>query len=272
MDATTHDLLLRGVRVRFQDEGRGPAVLLVHGFLVSHSAWTALLPLLTPRFRVIAPDLPGFGDSEKPARYSYSREAYADTLCDLLAGLGIPRASVVGHGMGGGVALTMAAAHPEHVERLVAMDAAAFPSGLGLRQRLPRLPWVGPLLFKQLYGRLLFHRQFRDEFYLPGYPYDRARVDAWFEAFDPPEARESAYKALLALGDTAALTPRLPRVRAPSLVLWGERDRRYPVELGERLARELPDARLEVIAGAGHCPADDHPDETAAHLERFLLG
>jgi pimeloyl-ACP methyl ester carboxylesterase len=269
---TTQDLILRGVRVRFRDEGRGPAVLLVHGFLMSHRAFGALLPLLTSRFRVIAPDLPGFGQSEKPARYGYSREAYADTLCDLLAGLGIPRAHVVGHGTGGCVALTMAAAHPEHVERLVAMDAPAFPSTRGLRTRLPRLPWVGPLLFKQLYGRMLFHRHFREELFLPGYPYDRARVDTWFEDFDPPEARESAYKALLALGDTAALTPRLPRVRAPSLVLWGERDRRYPLELGQRLARELPDARLEVILGAGHCPADDHPDETAAHLERFLLG
>lgn len=267
------DLLLRGIRVRYRDGGRGPALLLLHGFLTDHRVWRKVVGRLARHFRVIVPDLPGFGASERPTRYSFTREALADTLCDLLAGVGAPRAHVVGHQLGGTVALTMAADHPEVVDRLVLINAVAFDVKMPWRSRVPLLPVVGSFLFKQVYGRMMFHGYFERDVFALGFGYDRAVVDAWFDAFDPPEARECAHKALTAaMVDVSALGPRLPKVRAPTAVVWGERDRHYPSQLGYLLAHEIAGARLELVPGAGHTPAEEQPDATADVILRHLLG
>src|SRR5271170_5853424 len=107
------DVAARGARIRFVEAGRGPPLLLVHDYLSSRIAWEDVLPLLATRFHVIAPDLPGFGESEKPppSRYRYDFTAFAESLVDLVAALGLVRPSVCGHAMGGAVALTLAATH-----------------------------------------------------------------------------------------------------------------------------------------------------------------
>jgi pimeloyl-ACP methyl ester carboxylesterase len=259
-EATAHDLLLRGVRIHYAEAGEGPTVLLVHGFMMDHRVWRNVVPLLAKRFRVILPDLPGFGASEKPSRYAYTLTAFADTLCDLLAGLDLPRAHVVGHALGGAVALTFAAEHPEYVDRMAVLDTLAYPFERPLRARWLQVPVLGAFLFRQMYNRVLFRRHFRDEVLAPDVMIDRAAIDQWYDAFTPPEAREAAWKTLRNTLDLAPLGPRLARVRAPAAVIWGEHDRMLPPYLGRRLARDLGDCRLDVIPGAGHAPAVDHPE------------
>ena len=111
------DVTARGVRTRVLEAGResAPALVLIHGFLESRRTWDDLIDDLAERFHVIAPDLPGFGESEKPnpARYAYGIESHAEAIADLIAVFGVGRASVVGHAMGGAIAMTLAATHPE---------------------------------------------------------------------------------------------------------------------------------------------------------------
>lgn len=266
------DVSLRGVRVHYGEAGAGPPLVLIHGFLVSHREWLPMLPALTRDFRVIALDLPGFGQSEKPARggYPYTREAFAETVADLMSHLGVARAHVCGHSMGGSIALTLAADRPELVDRLVVIDSACFPFDVPLKGRLPLLPVVGPFLFKKLYGRALLRDYFRNEVW-SGHPgMDLAQVDAYFDAFDPPEAREAAYACLRTTTDLASLGPKIPRVRAKTLVVWGDDDRIFPLALGQRLAREIPAARLRVVAHSGHAPNEEHPAATAELVTEFL--
>ncbi len=267
------DMLIRGVRVHYYETGAGPPLLLIHGFLVSGREWLPVVPALAAKFRVIVPDLPGLGESEKPTAFRYDREGFADTLCDLMAGLDVPRAHVAGHSFGAAVASTLAADHPERVDRLVLIDANSHRFEAPWKARLPLVPVLGPILFKQIYNRALFHDYFKTSVYAPGFQYNRSEVDRAYEMFDPAEAREAAYRILpLTLRDFGALGAKLGKIRARTLVLWGELDPMFPVAQARQLAREIDGARLEVLPGCGHAPNEEMPERTSQLMIQHLSG
>jgi pimeloyl-ACP methyl ester carboxylesterase len=256
------------------EAGGGPPLILVHDYLASHVAWDDVLPLLAARFHVIAPDLPGFGESEKPSpsRYGYDFSAFAESLVDLVAALGLARISICGHALGGSVALAIAAAHPHVVEKLVLVNALVYPPvESDTMSRIAAIPVLGPFVYKQLYGRVLFRKR------MLGYARARVsapaaqRVDRLFELFDIPAAREAAYATMRAMLDTRSLVASVPRITAPTLVAWGRTHRASPVEHGRRLARELSHARLEVF-DCGASPAEECPDAFAAAVTSFIGG
>ena len=261
---TTRDVAARGARIRFVEAGGGPPLVLVHDYLASRAAWEDVLPRLAERFHVIVPDLPGFGESEKPppGRYRYDFRGFAESLVDLLAALGMGRVSLCGHAMGGAVALTLAATHAHVVDKLVLVNPLVYPPRQDTLSRVAGVPVLGPLLFKQLYGRGLFRSRFA-----PGG--SSGRVDRHFAMFDVPAAREAAYATMVSMLDTRPLTASVPRVSAPTLVAWGRDNRSSPVEHGRRLARELGGARFEVF-DCGPSPAEEVPEAFASAVTAFL--
>lgn len=271
VERIVRDVSARGVRLRVTEAGEGPPVVLLHGFLGGQIVWEDVVDELVRDFRVVVPDLPGFGESEKPAptRYAYDVQAFVDAVVDMLAALGLGRVSVAGHGLGGAIALALAADHPELVEKLVLLDALTYSYPLDLEARLPLAPLIGSFVFKQLYGRGVFRRHFRERVYAKGFDAPPGRVDALYAAFNTPAARESAFTVLEATTDTRSLVARIPRVKAPTLVLWGRADRVFPPALGQRLAREIATARLEML-DTGHAPHEEAPAQVAAALKRFF--
>jgi pimeloyl-ACP methyl ester carboxylesterase len=261
----TRDVAARGARIRFSEAGEGPPLVLVHDYLASRMAWDEVVPRLATSFRVIAPDLPGFGESEKPppGRYRYDFGGFAESIVDLLAAIGLGRISLCGHAMGGAVALTVAATYPHLVDKLVLVNPLVYPPRPDPISRVASVPVLGPLVFKQLYGRALFRSRFHGS--------AARNVDRLFEIFDVPAAREAAYATMLSMLDTRPLTASVPRVTAPTLVAWGRSYRAYPVEQGRRLARELGGARFEVF-DCGASPAEECPEAFAASVEAFLTG
>jgi pimeloyl-ACP methyl ester carboxylesterase len=260
-------------RVLEAGEGNGPPLFLLHGFFVSHLEYDEVIDDLAQRFHVIAPDLPGFGESEKPnpARYAYGIEAFSEATADLVAAFGLGRANVLGHGMGGAIALTLAAEHHELVQRLVLVDALCYPYPLNLRARLPFVPILGSFLFKQLYGRGLFRAYFRDDVFSAGSALPLERIDFFYDLFNTPSARESAYAVMQAVLDTRAVVARVPRVRTPTLVIWGREDRLFPFTSGQRLVREIHGAKLEIMS-AGHSPHEEQPAQFVSIVTQFLEG
>ena len=271
LERATRDVAARGARIRFVEAGVGPAIVLIHDYLSSHVAWEDTLPGLAARFRVIAPDLPGFGESEKPppSRYAYGYDAFAESVVDLLAALGENRVSLCGQGLGGAVALTVAANHPHLVDKLILVNPAVYPSPPDALSRLAVFPLLGPIVFKQLYGRAMFRRHFRDRFYGSDAPVRSTRVDYLFDLFSGPAAREAAFATMLATLDTRPLMAKVPRVTVPTLVVWGRADRVSPVEHGRRLARELQHARFEVFE-CGHSPPEECPQAFVEAAVTFL--
>jgi pimeloyl-ACP methyl ester carboxylesterase len=271
----TRDVAARGARIRFVEAGSGPPLILVHDYLASRVAWDDVLPRLAENFHVIALDLPGFGESEKPSpnRYRYDFDGFSESVIDLVAALGLTRVSLCGHAMGGGVTLTVAASYPHVVRKLVLVNPLVYPPRRpDPLSRIASIPVLGPLVIKQLYGRALFRSRFlRDAKGANGAPSDAAalRVERLFELFDAPAAREAAYATMRTMLDTRPLTARVPRVMSPTLVAWGRGNRASPVEHGRRLARELGGARFEVF-DCGPSPAEECPDEFARIVTAFL--
>jgi pimeloyl-ACP methyl ester carboxylesterase len=269
------DVTVRGVRVRAELIGSAdlPPLFLLHDVLTSRLEWRDIDDELARRFHVIAPDLPGFGESEKPspARFSYGVEAFAESVADLFAAFGAGRTAVVGHGLGGAIAITLAASFPELVSRLVLIDPLCYPFPLGLRARALLAPVLGSIAFKQLYGRAAFRARFRESVFGPGAAVPEERVDQHYDLFNTPESRESAHAVLRATLDTRPVVARLSRVTAPSLVVWGRDDRIFPAALAPRLAREIRGARLALL-DTGHSPHEERAEELLAVLVPFLEG
>jgi pimeloyl-ACP methyl ester carboxylesterase len=265
------DVTASGVRLRVAEDGNGPAVVLLHDLLFDHTSWDGVIEALRERFRVIAPDLPGFGHSEKPppSRFPYGIDAFAEAVTDLYGGLELGRAAIVGHGLGGAIALTLAARHPELVARLVLIDALCYGVEFDLYQRVALVPLVGGFVFKQLWGLSSFRAHFRETLLLPRARIPNERIDHYYRMFNTPAARGSALATLRATVDTRAVVAQTARIQTPTLVVWGRADRVVPAGYGQRLAREIRGAGFEIV-DAGHAPHEERPTELAAIMARFL--
>jgi pimeloyl-ACP methyl ester carboxylesterase len=257
-------------RVYVRRAGAGRTLVLVHGYLVSQHDFRAVLPALEQRFDVVAVDLPGFGESDRPppARFDYRLASQAGVLRDVMDALHIRRATVWGHSMGGGVALALAARHPERVERLVLEDAAVYPLPLPVRGRLALLPGVGEAIFHSVYTRRDLGAHLRQVHRDPRIVSD-GEIDFYWERFNRPGGRAAAYAALRALASLPE-SPDPPAVAAPAVVVWGEEDTQVPLAHGRRLAAQLRGAPLEVIPACGHAPHHERPDELLRALVPLL--
>jgi pimeloyl-ACP methyl ester carboxylesterase len=265
------DVTASGVRLRVSEAGAGTPVLFLHGLFADRTTWGRVMGGLRDGFRLIAPDLPGFGESEKPptSRFRYGVDAFAEAICDLYAALEVGRAAVVGHGLGGGIALALAARHPELVSRLVLIDALCYPPRRDWAHSIALVPFAGGLLFKQLLGRGGFRSLYRDTMVSVPEALDPERVDAYYDAFNTPAARGSTLETLRATRDVSALVADTARVQAPTLVVWGRNDRVFPSSIGQRIARQIRGATFRLL-DTGHAPQEERPEELAAILARFL--
>ena len=260
-----------GRRVRFVRKGSGPAIVLLHGFASSIYTWKDVAPVLARDHDVLALDLPGFGQSDCPPDLSF--DEYPAVLLGLLDRLGVSRATLVGNSMGGAVAVAVAAARPDRVERLVLVDAAGF--NLEEKQR----PWpirvvgsapVAAVLDRLPLRRLLVGASLRQVFFDDALV-TRERIDEYLEPVLRP-ATPQAIRSLLASRSlhADAFEKLLRKVTAPALILWGREDEWIPLRDAGRFAGALPGSRVVVLDRCGHMPQEERPAEVARLISEFL--
>jgi 3-oxoadipate enol-lactonase len=257
---------VRGIDVAFDDAGRGPAVVLLHGFPFDRSMWRAQVERLSGRFRVIAPDLRGHGGTGSTDEPS-TMEEMAEDLAALLDELNVARAVVCGLSMGGYVALAFCRAHPERVRALVLADTrpqADTEEARRTREENARRaleegmePIAGAMLPKLL-SPLTSERS----------PEVVERVRALMMGVSPRGAA-AALRGMALRGDQ---TGTLSKIDVPTLVVVGADDLITPPSDAESMSRSVEGSRLVVIEGAGHVSNLERPDEFNRALEEFLEG
>jgi len=268
---------LHGHRVFYRRAGSGPPLVLIHGMLNSSRHWEAVARGLSSDYTVIAPDLIGHGDSATP-RGDYSLGAHAAAIRDLLAAIGIDRATIVGHSLGGGVALQFFWQFPQRTERLVLISSGGLGREVSPMLRAAALPGMSGVL------AVAAHRRWLDALWAAGARM-RAKgrgqgiyLQAIARALRPleqPGAREAFVQTLRSVidvhGQRVSARDRLYLLGAmPTLVVWGDRDETIPLAHGREAHALIPGSRFATLPGAAHFPHLEDPEGLVLVLREFL--
>jgi pimeloyl-ACP methyl ester carboxylesterase len=271
------EINLHGHRVSYRTIGSGPPVVLIHGIAGNSDQWDPVMRLLADRFEVVAPDLLGHGQSAKP-RGDYSLGAYAVGVRDLLIALGHRRATIVGHSLGGGVAMQFAYEYPVFCERLVLVSSGGLGREIHPLLRAAALPgaeFVLPVIASQsITGAGTAVAGVLRRLGLEAGP-DLAEIARGYASLADVEARQAFLHTLRAViepgGQRVSALDRLYLAKlVPSLIIWGSRDPLIPARHGADAHEQMPDSRLEIFDGAGHFPQLQDPIRFARVLTAFI--
>jgi pimeloyl-ACP methyl ester carboxylesterase len=255
------------MRIAYVEQGQGAPLVLVHGQFGDHLDWEPVIAPLARHFRVIAVDLPGFGDSDKPDR-EYDADFLTGSLHGLLKTLGIRRSILAGNSFGGQIAILYTLRYPDEVSRLILADSGGFREVTSAEkqfytQRLSPefLAGLTPETQRPLFAPIFAKQGEIRERYLN-------KQDAKLKREDFPAYARSLARCI-ALALDLYLLERLPEIKAPVLVLWGDRDFVLPVEQARKAMEKLRRGKLKVFEGCGHAPQLDCPQEFAQAVKEF---
>jgi pimeloyl-ACP methyl ester carboxylesterase len=266
------ELVVEGHRLAYLEAGAGPPLLLLHGIPTSSLLWRDIIPALARSRRVIAPDLLNYGRSDKPERADVSINAQARLMTGLMDALGLRRADVAAHDIGGGVAQIMAVRRPERIARLVLANSVCFDSW--------PIPEFEPLQEPgaedgtSLADFLTMMRGFLPNGVHRPEALGQDVIEMMLEPWSDEAGKRALFRNFRRLNPeyTQAIAGELETLPQPTLVLWGRHDPFQKLGYGERLAATIPEARLEVVEDTAHWIMEEKPEEVAARLQTFLDG
>jgi len=271
------EVIIHGKRLTYRLAGKGPLVLLIHGMAGSATTWKQVMPALSERFTVLAPDLFGHGESDK-TKGDYSLGAMASVLRDLIVALGFKRATVVGQSYGGGIAMQLAYQYPERCERLVLVNAGGLGTEVNPLLRMLTLPGAEAVLLiacappvrriAEAVGRVALRKRLESATVIP---------ELWrsYSSLGNVEARRAFLRTLRAVidprGQSVSANDKLYLAAGmPTLIIWGEDDRVIPVEHAYAAHAVISGSWLEIIEGVGHYPHCEAPDRFVTALTEFI--
>jgi pimeloyl-ACP methyl ester carboxylesterase len=269
-------LELHGDRIAYRDAGQGDVLLFIHGMAGSSATWRAVLPQLAKKYRVIAPDLLGHGESDKP-RGDYSLGAFAVWLRDFLDELGITRATVVGQSLGGGVAMQFVYQHPDYCERLVLISSGGLGPDVGVILRLlsaPGAEFVLPIIAPK--PVLQVGNKVKSWLSSAGIQSPRG-AEMWsaYSSLADRQTRQSFLRTLRSVVDyrgqaVSALSRLKLQGELPVMAIWGEKDDIIPVEHVYAAQAARAGSRVEVLPDVGHFAQVEAPMQVVNLIEDFI--
>jgi len=263
---------LDGRRLAYRELGSGPAVLLLHGWPTSSLLWRAIMPQLARHNRVIAPDLPGFGASDKPLGVRYTFAFFESLLNGLCAALKVEDFALGVHDIGGPIGIHWALTRPERVRKLALLNTLVYPEfSADVVDFVRRCATPG--LREQLTSPEELSSLIRDGVERPGSISDEL-LAAMLAPFREPPAREALALAAIGLSSRGfhEIAGRLSELRMPVRIVYGERDRLLPdvAQTLARVQRDLPHAVTSALPECGHFLQEDAPDRVGALLAEFF--
>jgi pimeloyl-ACP methyl ester carboxylesterase len=256
---------IAGIRVHYQEAGdeNAPPMILIHGFISSNLVWNeTFLSLARAGFRVIAPDLPGYGYSDKPSDGQYTIDAQAYAVVGLMDRLGIDQATIVGASYGGAVAATIALDYPERVARLVLVGAVTNDRPKKkLLLRLASVPLLGDVATPLFLGSRWILRKRTEEVYRRlGYPVDERKLAARHHLLETANTHRAMIRTIRRWSANR-ISREAGLISQPTMLVWGEEDTHIPVIDAFRLRDAIPNSRLIVFRRCGHLPPTECPEK-----------
>ncbi|WP_145523821.1 alpha/beta fold hydrolase [Virgibacillus sp. SK37] len=247
-----------------------PPVILIHGFVSSTYTFNKIIPLLEKDFSIVAIDLPGFGRSEKSTSFFYSYENYARLVIKIIDYFGMDGVCIVGHSMGGQIALNIAKLIPDKVKKLFLIASSGY-----LKSSNRLLVYSSYLPFFSLYvKRAINSRSVMDS--LRNVFYNQSYITAdHIREFERPIKEKNFPKSLIRLlrhreGDLSSYE--LGKINTPTLLIWGEDDRVVPLRIGKRLVQDLPNAEIITFKETGHLVSEERPNEVSTLISSYSKG
>ncbi len=263
------------VKLFYEEEGKGAPVLLIHGFGTSTYTWRHIAPELALTHKVIAVDLKGFGQSDKPFDGRYSEFDQAELLAQLIEDLDLRNLTIVGHSFGGGIALLLALENDSRLEgrisKLVLLDSIAYPQHIPVFFRLLDVPFVSHLGLRMVPPTVQTRVALRIAYF------DDSKIDPdEVETYAAPLKTAAGKHAIIYSArqimpdDLDEIAERYKSITLPTLILWCDHDRIVPLEIGLKLRRTLPNSSLRLVQDCGHMPQEEQPETTLELLQGFI--
>lgn len=262
---------INGIGLYYEEcgiSGKSHTIVLLHGFLSSSFSFRRLVPYLAKEFHVISVDLPPFGNSDKTTKFHYSYRNMAATVLQLLKELKVRHFSVAGHSMGGQVAMNMMLQAPEKVNRGILLSSSSYYARAKRRHILASYLPFFPIFIKHYLAKTGVIGN------LKSVVYDHSLIDSlmiqgYAKQFEDPRIFV-ALNRLLRHREGDLPIDALLSIQTPCLLIWGENDRIVPVEIGKRLEKDLPNARLVILKETGHLIPEERPQKVFEEIRSFL--
>lgn len=260
---------INGLEVHYRIEGEGPNLVLIHGTAASLHTWDGWTERLKDQFRIIRFDLPAFGLTGPSEARDYSIAAYTSFLDEFVEAIGLESFSLAGNSLGGGIAWSYAAQHPEKTEKLILVDATGIPNEKGDAAvfKMARNPVLGKL-FEFITPKLFIAKNMNEVYY------DDTKVtEALVTRYHDMALRDGNR---IAFRDRAHvinpdITNQLSKITSPTLIIWGENDEWIPVSSAYVLQDKIAAAEIAILNEMGHVPMEEDPETTAFLVKEFLL-
>lgn len=263
-------LVINSHKINYVDQGRGIPLILIHGFGSSLFCWRKNIPALSERYRVYALDLLGFGFSDKPLDENYSMDAYAELIIQFMNALKIERAVLVGHSLGGGIAMLTTLKYPKRVLGLILIDPEAYALKPPFMLRVAQLPIIKSFIHHAI-GKWTIRISLERSFYNQALVTDEL-VDNYYRPFKTRNGKRATIKVLQAM-DFKKLKMHIQhyrKIKKYTLIVWGKEDRISNIRLGYRLHKDLTKSILKVIPESGHLVQEEKPNEVNNAINNFL--
>ena len=271
----TSSFAYRGMSINYEDRGEGQPLILLHGYGASTYSWRHVAPHFSKSYRVIAIDLKGFGLSDKPLDNDYSVLDQSRMIAEFIRSYRLENVLLAGHSLGGAVALLTylmqsdQGAHP--ISKLVLLDTASYPQDLPLFISILRVPVINEL------SLCLTSNNFKSRMILRKAFFDHSKItEEMVATYGANLSLPGAYHALIKTAkqmlppDLEEISGRYKSISIPVLLIWGEKDEIVPLEIGRRLAGNIPNAKLVVVPDCGHVPQEECPRQAIEAMESFL--
>lgn len=265
-----HNTWVDGHRIAYREQGEGKPLILLHGIPTNSLLWRDIIPPLAVSRRVIAPDLLNYGTSDFPLTADVSINAQCQIILGFMNALGIRRADIAGHDIGGGIAQLLAVKYPERVDRLVLMDSVCFDSW-----PIPEFAALQRTGVEEAMSLGELTTMLRD--FIPDGVHDQELVtpelkDLYVKPWSTDAGKRAFFRNVRRLNPeyTLAIADDLELLPHPTLILWGENDHFQQPEYAEQLATVIPNSQLTWVSAAAHWLTEDQPQAICDHINRFL--